>query len=99
MTEDNARATDYGIQGFEFPAAAPGCRGHGEQRRALGKHSPDGDKRATALAFAREGVSVTGCDVTVEPAGSNVDMVGGAGGEMVSDWGPAKPTQPNGDPR
>jgi NAD(P)-dependent dehydrogenase (short-subunit alcohol dehydrogenase family) len=40
--------------------------------------------RATALAFAREGASVVGCDVTVEPAESTVEMVRGAGGEMVS---------------
>src|SRR6478672_6214633 len=39
--------------------------------------------RATALAFAREGASVVGCDVTVEPAESTVEMVRGAGGEMV----------------
>jgi NAD(P)-dependent dehydrogenase (short-subunit alcohol dehydrogenase family) len=40
--------------------------------------------RATALAFAREGASVVGCDVAVEPAESTADMVRGAGGEMVS---------------
>lgn len=40
--------------------------------------------RATALAFAREGASVIGCDMTVEPAESTVEMVRGAGGEMVS---------------
>jgi NAD(P)-dependent dehydrogenase (short-subunit alcohol dehydrogenase family) len=40
--------------------------------------------RATALAFARGGASVVGCDVTAEPAESTVEMVGGAGGEMVS---------------
>src|SRR3954470_9212147 len=40
--------------------------------------------RATALAFAREGASVVGCDVTVEPAEATVEMVRGAGGEMVS---------------
>src|SRR5258705_4031969 len=40
--------------------------------------------RATALSFAREGASVVGCDVTVEPAESTVEMVRGAGGEMVS---------------
>jgi NAD(P)-dependent dehydrogenase (short-subunit alcohol dehydrogenase family) len=40
--------------------------------------------RATALAFAREGASVVGCDVTVEPAESTVEMVRAAGGEMVS---------------
>jgi len=40
--------------------------------------------RATALAFAREGASVVGCDVTVESAESTVEMVRDAGGEMVS---------------
>jgi NAD(P)-dependent dehydrogenase (short-subunit alcohol dehydrogenase family) len=40
--------------------------------------------RATALAFAREGASVVGCDVTVEAAEATVEMVRGAGGEMVS---------------
>ena len=40
--------------------------------------------RATALAFAREGASVVGCDVTVEPAESTVQMVRSLGGEMVS---------------
>ena len=40
--------------------------------------------RATALAFAREGASVVGCDVTVEPAEATVEMVRRAGGEMVS---------------
>ncbi|MFZ0378213.1 MAG: SDR family NAD(P)-dependent oxidoreductase [Solirubrobacteraceae bacterium] len=40
--------------------------------------------RATAMAFAREGASVVGCDVSVEPADSTVAMVRRAGGEMVS---------------
>jgi len=40
--------------------------------------------RASALAFAREGASVVGCDVSVEPAASTVDIVRGAGGAMVS---------------
>src|SRR3977135_993539 len=54
--------------------------------------------RATALAFAREGALVVGCDVAVEPAEETVRMVeaaggrprepagvvGAAGGEMVS---------------
>jgi NAD(P)-dependent dehydrogenase (short-subunit alcohol dehydrogenase family) len=40
--------------------------------------------RATVLAFAREGASVIGCDVPVEPAGSTVEMVRGAGSAMVS---------------
>jgi NAD(P)-dependent dehydrogenase (short-subunit alcohol dehydrogenase family) len=40
--------------------------------------------RATALTFAREGASVVGCDVTVEPAETTVEMVRGAGGNMVS---------------
>ena len=40
--------------------------------------------RATALLFAREGASVVGCDVGVEPAAATVDAVRAAGGEMVS---------------
>ena len=40
--------------------------------------------RATAVAFAREGASVVGCDVTVEPAQATVEMVRYRGGEMVS---------------
>src|SRR5271170_2239675 len=40
--------------------------------------------RATALTFAREGASVVGCDVTVEPAAATVEMVRAAGGTMVS---------------
>ena len=40
--------------------------------------------RATALAFAREGAKVVGCDVTVESAQATVEMVHAAGGEMVS---------------
>jgi NAD(P)-dependent dehydrogenase (short-subunit alcohol dehydrogenase family) len=39
---------------------------------------------ATALAFAREGASVVGCDLTVEPAEATVEMVRGGGGDMVS---------------
>jgi NAD(P)-dependent dehydrogenase (short-subunit alcohol dehydrogenase family) len=40
--------------------------------------------RATALTFAREGASVVGCDVAVEPAEETAGLVRGAGGEMVS---------------
>jgi NAD(P)-dependent dehydrogenase (short-subunit alcohol dehydrogenase family) len=40
--------------------------------------------RATALAFAREGASVVGCDVTVEQARATVEAVHAAGGDMVS---------------
>jgi NAD(P)-dependent dehydrogenase (short-subunit alcohol dehydrogenase family) len=40
--------------------------------------------RATALAFAREGASVVGCDVAVEPAEETVKLVHAAGGTMVS---------------
>jgi NAD(P)-dependent dehydrogenase (short-subunit alcohol dehydrogenase family) len=40
--------------------------------------------RATAAAFAREGSSIVGCDVAVEPAEATVDMVRSEGGEMVS---------------
>src|SRR5580704_1693892 len=40
--------------------------------------------RASALAFAREGAQVVGCDVAVEPAEATVAAVRAAGGEMVS---------------
>jgi NAD(P)-dependent dehydrogenase (short-subunit alcohol dehydrogenase family) len=40
--------------------------------------------QATALAFAREGALVVGCDVAVEPALATVEMVTDAGGQMVS---------------
>jgi NAD(P)-dependent dehydrogenase (short-subunit alcohol dehydrogenase family) len=40
--------------------------------------------RASALAFAREGASVVGCDMTVEPAQTTIEIVHAAGGEMVS---------------
>jgi NAD(P)-dependent dehydrogenase (short-subunit alcohol dehydrogenase family) len=40
--------------------------------------------RAAALAFAREGALVVGCDVAVEPAEETLDAVREAGGRMVS---------------
>jgi NAD(P)-dependent dehydrogenase (short-subunit alcohol dehydrogenase family) len=40
--------------------------------------------RATALTFAREGASVVGCDLAVEPAEETVELVRAGGGEMVS---------------
>jgi NAD(P)-dependent dehydrogenase (short-subunit alcohol dehydrogenase family) len=40
--------------------------------------------RATALTFAREGASVVGCDVAVEPAEETVALVETAGGVMTS---------------
>jgi NAD(P)-dependent dehydrogenase (short-subunit alcohol dehydrogenase family) len=40
--------------------------------------------RAAALAFAREGASVVGCDFTVDAAQATVDMVRSAGGTMAS---------------
>ena len=40
--------------------------------------------RETAVVFAREGASVVGCDVTVEPAQATVEAVRASGGEMVS---------------
>jgi NAD(P)-dependent dehydrogenase (short-subunit alcohol dehydrogenase family) len=40
--------------------------------------------RETALTFAREGALLVGCDVSVEPAEATVELVRGAGGEMVS---------------
>jgi NAD(P)-dependent dehydrogenase (short-subunit alcohol dehydrogenase family) len=40
--------------------------------------------RASAIAFAREGASVVGCDVSIKPAESTVKTVRGDGGDMVS---------------
>jgi NAD(P)-dependent dehydrogenase (short-subunit alcohol dehydrogenase family) len=40
--------------------------------------------RASAVAFAREGAQLVGCDVAVEPAEETVEIVRAAGGEMVS---------------
>jgi NAD(P)-dependent dehydrogenase (short-subunit alcohol dehydrogenase family) len=40
--------------------------------------------RATALTFAREGALVVGCGLDVDPAEATVEMVHGAGGEMIS---------------
>jgi NAD(P)-dependent dehydrogenase (short-subunit alcohol dehydrogenase family) len=40
--------------------------------------------RATALAFAREGAEVVGCDIAEGPAQETVDLVQAAGGAMVS---------------
>jgi NAD(P)-dependent dehydrogenase (short-subunit alcohol dehydrogenase family) len=40
--------------------------------------------RATALTFSREGASVVGCDLAVEPAEETVELVRAGGGEMVS---------------
>ncbi|HTA88488.1 MAG TPA: SDR family NAD(P)-dependent oxidoreductase, partial [Polyangiaceae bacterium] len=40
--------------------------------------------RAAALAFAREGASVVGCDLNVESAEATVQAVRGEGGTMES---------------
>jgi NAD(P)-dependent dehydrogenase (short-subunit alcohol dehydrogenase family) len=40
--------------------------------------------RASALAFAREGASVVGCDLSVEAAEATVELMHNAGGAMVS---------------
>jgi NAD(P)-dependent dehydrogenase (short-subunit alcohol dehydrogenase family) len=49
--------------------------------------------RATALTFAREGASVVGCDVAVEPAEETVELVRAEGREMVS-MQPSRLTDP-----
>ena len=49
--------------------------------------------RATALAFAREGASVVGCDIAVEPAEETVALAEAAGGQMVS-LQPCRVTEP-----
>jgi NAD(P)-dependent dehydrogenase (short-subunit alcohol dehydrogenase family) len=43
-----------------------------------------GQGRAAALAFAREGAKVVGCDLQKIPAEETVEMVRAGGGEMVS---------------
>ena len=40
--------------------------------------------RASAIAFAREGASVVGCDVNVDAAKATAEMVAAQGGTMVS---------------
>src|SRR4029453_17044720 len=40
--------------------------------------------REAARTFAREGASVVGCDLNVDAAQATVDMIGAAGGTMVS---------------
>jgi len=40
--------------------------------------------RATAVAFAREGARLVGCDVAVEPAEETLETVRAAGGQMIS---------------
>jgi NAD(P)-dependent dehydrogenase (short-subunit alcohol dehydrogenase family) len=40
--------------------------------------------RAAAVAFAREGASIVGCDVAVDPTEATVAAVRGDGGEMIS---------------
>ena len=87
MPEGERSGLGLRIQGFERPAAAPRCDGmparlEGKVCVITGTGGSMG--RATALAFAREGASVVGCDVTVESAESTVEMVRDAGGEMVS---------------
>lgn len=43
-----------------------------------------GQGRAAALAFAKEGAWVVGCDVNVEAASETVELVTAAGGRMIS---------------
>jgi len=40
--------------------------------------------RASALTFAREGASIVGCDVAVEPGNETTELVRAGAGEMVS---------------
>lgn len=44
----------------------------------------DGQGRAAALLFAREGASVVGCDLKTDAAEETVAMVRAAGGKMIS---------------
>ena len=50
--------------------------------------------RAAALAFAREGASVVGCDVNVAAAEATMAMVRADGGAMVS-LQPCRLTEPS----
>jgi NAD(P)-dependent dehydrogenase (short-subunit alcohol dehydrogenase family) len=50
--------------------------------------------RAAALAFAREGASVVGCDVNVEAAEATVETVRAQGGAMIS-LQPCRLTEPS----
>jgi meso-butanediol dehydrogenase / (S,S)-butanediol dehydrogenase / diacetyl reductase len=51
---------------------------------ALITGTADGQGRAAALAFAREGAAVVGCDVKVDEAQATVELVQAAGGTMTS---------------
>ncbi|RLA06086.1 MAG: SDR family NAD(P)-dependent oxidoreductase [Gammaproteobacteria bacterium] len=51
---------------------------------ALITGTADGQGRAAALAFAREGARIVGCDLKADLAEETVRMVRDAGGEMVS---------------
>ncbi|MEL0083785.1 MAG: SDR family NAD(P)-dependent oxidoreductase, partial [Gammaproteobacteria bacterium] len=51
---------------------------------ALITGTADGQGRAAALAFAREGARIVGCDLKADLAAETVQMVRDAGGEMVS---------------
>lgn len=51
---------------------------------ALVTGTADGQGRAVALRFAREGAKVVGCDLKADLAQETVEMVRAAGGEMVS---------------
>jgi NAD(P)-dependent dehydrogenase (short-subunit alcohol dehydrogenase family) len=51
---------------------------------ALITGTANGQGRAAALAFAREGAAVVGCDVKVDEAQETVELVRAAGGTMTS---------------
>jgi len=51
---------------------------------ALITGTADGQGRAAALAFAREGAKIVGCDLKADLAAETVELVRRAGGEMVS---------------
>jgi NAD(P)-dependent dehydrogenase (short-subunit alcohol dehydrogenase family) len=87
MTENGARVTTKGFKdsnACRYRHAFMSVSGRLSGKVCLVTGTGGSMGRATALAFAREGASVVGCDVTVEPAESTVEMVRGAGGEMVS---------------
>src|SRR5690606_33702640 len=55
-----------------------------EGKVALITGTAGGQGRVAALAFAREGAKVVGCDLNAEGAETTVRMVRSAGGEMTS---------------
>jgi hypothetical protein len=62
----------------------PGSAGSLDGKVCVGTGAGGSMGRASALAFAREGASVVGCDVSVDAAAATLEAVRGADGTMVS---------------